>query len=375
MSSVGGVAQYTRALAEGLAALGEEVCVLTDAGQRVSEADKNRIWPLVEKWEGDAVADIILKHENLKSDWTVMQYVPQLYHKSGLAFRAAEIPAILKKRTGCKTAVTFHEFFSAWGLSPRSLFFALMTRRLTSALLEGCDKAVTTCPRYEQDLRKTLPSRPVLTVPVGSSIKHFPLKADDKEGLVRRYGLHGYKVFAVMGVMSPRRNYEIGADILKLAIDRGMKIKMMLIGNMGGPDSAAVRSFKARAAELKVEPLLIETGYLSPEEISAHLQLTDLMIFPQTDGISTRSTALMSALEHECRISAYTPVKGNFLPVLPPGIAFIPAGDRTAFIEKTLSILNSSEHGAVSENGEFFRKHFSGAAISQAYLHFLKGGN
>lgn len=375
LSSVGGVAQYTRMLGENFKALGEEVHILTDAGQRVSENDKDWIHPLVEKWEGDALADILLNHQNLKPDWAVMQYVPQLYHKAGIAFQAANIPAILKKRAGCKTAVTFHEFFSAWGVSPRSIFFALMTRFLTSRLLAGSDKAVTTCPRYENDLRKTFPSRPVLMAPVGSNIKPCPLKADDRERLISKYGLHGYKVFSVLGVMSPRRNYEIGLDILKLVLKRELKFKMMLIGNMGASQSAVVRNFKARAEELKVQHFLIETGHLSAEEVSWHMQLTDVMIFPQIDGISTRSTALMSSLEHGCCIAAYRPVKGNFLQTLPPGIEFADSRGPADFIEKTVRMLAVSGHRDSSENREFFQKHFSANVISQSYLKFLKDLN
>ncbi len=369
---IDGVGEYTWHLASSLRHMGVDARIYTDLDQFAAREMADWVYPVIPSWTGRSVVETLIKYSNLPLDWGCFQYVPQMYGRRGICWGASEIPSALRQKIKCRVATTFHEFIPGWKLNPKGAFLSTVMRLQTRRALAGCDLAITTCSRYVHDLQTISSVRlPVLMIPVGANISPVEVSQRRLEEFRQQHQLHGARVFGVFGRLAPFRNYPSAIRVLDRAIKNGINARLMLIGCVESSNPALFHELLQLARGLGVDKQLIVTGDLSAEEVSLHLQLVDVFLFPLCDGLSTRNTTVMTAMAHGLPIIFHTPRPGNYDGYRVPFGRSVPIGDEEGFIQSAVYFLKEYAHDSIVKrqaNKDYFEKHFSWSSISRQYL-------
>jgi glycosyltransferase involved in cell wall biosynthesis len=268
-------------------------------------------------------------------------------------------------------AVTFHEFVAVRTPRLRDKALAALMSWQTRQVVRGCDLALTTCTRYARYLRALAPDAlPIEEIPVAANICPVPATREAIDELRGRYSLGSKRVFGVFGRLSPWRNYQTAFRVLARARADGLDVVLLMIGNMERSNPGLFQELQALARSLSVNRDVVVTGELPSDAVSLHLRLVDVFLFPQGDGVSTRSTILMSALAHGLPIVAYKPEAGNFDGWNIPCAALVSPGDESGFVSAALRLLESNADD-ISVNAGYYEKHFSWSGIARRYLEAL----
>jgi glycosyltransferase involved in cell wall biosynthesis len=361
-----GIGEYTFHLVRALRAEGVDAHLFTSDGQ---QAEESWVHPVIKRWRGNDAAEAL---RSFGPDWCVFEYAPPLYGPFGFCWSASGIPAALRRKLQCRTAVTFHEFQAAWSLNPLHAALALLLRLQTCRLLKGLDAAIATCPSYAAILRRYAPV-PVSIIPVGANVLPSSSSLEKVQELRKKYRLQTAKIITVFGRLSGFRNVKTAVRVLAKAHRKGISSRLLLLGCLRSSAPGIFQELLDFARKYELEPYLIETGNLSTEELSAHLQMTDLFLFPQTDGISTRNTTALSAMAHGIPIVTYEPVPGNFDGYEIPYGAAVPRGDETLFIQAAVDKLQKPEEPVKQYALQYYESHFSWKRVAQLHQRVFEG--
>ena len=375
---IDGVGMYTWNLACALRDYGIDVQVFTSEEQQVSKdlLKKGWVFPIIKLWQPKAIIKALKSVTGLAPDWFCFQFVPQLYGRGCIAWQVAGILKELKKRFKCKIAVTFHEFTSGWSLNPKDLFLAAFTRLQTRRMLSVIDSAITTCTRYKEILGYLSGHLlPVDVIPVGSNIESIFINSEDLTAQRRQIFPEQAKVFGLFSTLSNFKNCPIAIKALQRARQQGLNAWLYLIGRVESSNPKLFKNLMQLAEKLDVKSQIITSGELSSRNISIQLQMVDVFLFTQINGISTRNTTLMAALAHGLPMVSFAPQSGLFdHSNIPCGI-LVDRHNEENFIKAAVDCLkrsNDLSKNALS-NRDYFYSHFSWPIIAERYLEVLGG--
>lgn len=294
----GGVSDYTKLVADALAAEGDAIHIWCPAagGQvhgdtsngvtvhremaRVSPADLQHVGGLLDAYQGPRRL--------------LVQWVPH-----GYGYRAMNVPFCLwlwnrARRKGDVVEIMAHECFLpfrrwAW----KQNFAALVQRLMTMILLRATRRVWISIPAWEKHWRPLAFGRPVdfSWLPVPSNIEVI----DDPKGtsaVRQHFRVNGNLVLGHFGTYG-RHDRARFKQLLPLLMGNGNKSRIILMG----------RDSDLMLAELiEGRPDLAQsihaTGTLDAEALSRHLSACDVMLQPCQDGVSTRRGTVMAALSH-----------------------------------------------------------------------------
>lgn len=297
----GGVGDYARLVAGGLASVGREVQVWCpslrdDAGDGGESAQRVRVRRELGLFSpGDLRRAGRLLDARPGPRRLLVQYVPH-----GYGYRSANVAfcAWLLKRArvdGDRVEVVVHEPFLEFARGHWRQSAAAAAHRLMAALLLMAARRVwVTTPAWEELLRPFALGRAVdfrwlpvpSTVPVveDAALTCEVRRRSDAEGastLVGHLGTYSTHVF------------ELLEQTLPALLARRADARALLMGR--GSVEARERLLRRRP---ELASRLRATGRLPPRELSAHLAACDLMLQPFPDGVSCRRTSVMAALAH-----------------------------------------------------------------------------
>lgn len=367
--SINGIGDYTIRLTQSLRDLGLDARLFTSASQQSS---LNWVHPVVSSWAKKPVLEAL---EPFRPEVVILQFVPQLYHPRGLCLPMEGVLSEIRKELNAKILITFHEFQTDWELDAKKIAMGIYYRFQTRRLAAQTDALVTTCRAYSDILRKVSPPpRRVHEIPVGTNILPADTDSEKIARLKTKYGLHGKKVMTVFGRMSNFRHMDSALLALAQIRSEGINAVLFILGNTRLSEPKLFESFLITAHSLKVKDSLVETGILPSEEISACLRASDVFLFPQADGISTRSTTVMAALAHGLPVAAREPRPGNFENYEIPYARLAPRGDERAFVREALELVKAKDDiEERNRNFLYWQKNFSWQAIGRSYKAVLEG--
>ena len=293
----GGVSDYTRSIARGLAACGDRVSVW--APQLVTSVTSGppdlgvAVHRLPDHFglRGLRALDAHLDRQPAPRR-ILVQYVPHAF-----GWKALNVPFCLWLRSRRRDSiwVMFHEV--AFPLDRRQALarnaMGVVTRRMASLVGRAAEQVFVSIPAWEPILRTlTHSSVPITWLPVPSAI---PV-VDDAAGTA-----------AVRAAVSPRDPGAVivghfgtyGAltrPLIEDALPRLMSstdCHCLLLGR--GSDVAAADLLRAHPA---FAGRVHGRGNLSARDVSVHLAACDVMLQPYPDGISSRRTSAMAGLAH-----------------------------------------------------------------------------
>ena len=213
-------------------------------------------------------------------DWLVLQYSPFSFGPRGFNLHLPLALRGLRRRCpGLRQAIMVHEPF----VPSTSLKFRMMAtyQRLQLALLgRGADLVSFSVERWAARYRHWFPGRRVAHLPVGSCI---PDTGRGEGAVPPTRGV----TLGFFGTAHASRLLDYTAAAASAVREAGHLRGVLYLG----PDAAAVRGSLAG--------LPLETpGALPGPEVSCRLREIDLYLAPFVDGVSTRRTSLMAALQH-----------------------------------------------------------------------------
>ena len=284
----GGVSDYTRMVALGLARDGDEVHVWApETIQRTPEECGVKVHRIAGGFGLQNLSAISAALRHLPpSSRILVQYVSQAYGWKGM-----NIPFCLWLATRKQPVwVLFHEvaFPFRRSQSPHLNFLALVTHGMASLIAPFAQRVFVSIPAWEQMLAFT-PRVEWLPIPstVSTSVDSRAVAEVRKrlapvspEGVViGHFGTYGVHITPLLN------------QILPPLLTADARRRVHLLGGGGAEYAADFRESFPCFSDRITAP-----GKLPGAEVATHLAACDLLIQPYADGVSTRRTSVMAGL-------------------------------------------------------------------------------
>lgn len=317
---VGGMGDYTKELAKGLANSGHRVSVLTSVLSQEG-GEGFALYPWVSKWGFSSWKAIIT---------LIKEVEPQILHLQYQAAAYGMHPAInllpwRLRLIGHRPFlfVTFHDLRVPY-LFPKA---GPVRRWAIAALARGCNGVIVTNVGDEAEAIG-YGLEPYL-IPIGSNISPRLPPAYDHEEWRARWGIKEEILLSYFGLLHESKGVETLFRALARLLDEGERVKLLMVGGKTGasdPTTAVyAQRMEALSRELRLGGHLLWTGYVGDEEVSANLLASDICVLPYKDGVSLRRGSLMAALVHGLPIISTRPtiqvkelIEGENIVLVPP---------------------------------------------------------
>lgn len=353
----GGVSDYTRLTARGLAAAGDAVTVYAPPAPE-THAMPADTGVVVNRLPGRfGPGSLASLESSLRSaprpDRILVQYVPHAF-----GWKAMNLPfALLLARRFRRIApvwVVFHEvaFPLSWW-PPQHTLIGGLTRVMARLIAGTADRVFVSIPTWGTILKRLCPRvRTPEWLPVPCTLEGAPDPADVTR-LRARFLPTGGRLVGHFGTYGPLIT-DILAPTLTHLLRSAPHAAVLLVGR--GSDafrarySAEVPGFVGR---------VISTGELPAADVSAHLRACDLVLQPFSDGVSSRRTSVMAAMAN--RVPVATNLGFLSEPVWAGKVATVPAPDPSALAGLTARLLSDdAERLAFRDRGNaLYRELFS----------------
>jgi glycosyltransferase involved in cell wall biosynthesis len=218
-------------------------------------------------------------------DWLIVQYNPFSFGDRGFN---PYLPGVLRRiRKTCRRtrlAVMVHEMFMP-ALSPKLAVMSLLQRWQFAAATGLADCVFFSTGPWADGYKQKFPRRRAIHLPVGSNL---PRVQANRSAVRATLGIPAGAI--VLGTFGGGHASKLPGHIAAAARklrDAGKDVRILSIGP-GGPD------IRAAMPELPI----IDMGTLGPQQVSTALQAIDIYCCPFIDGVSTRRSSFMAALQH-----------------------------------------------------------------------------
>ncbi len=323
----GGVSDYSRVVARGLAAAGDDVNVYAPAFAEIDSCDDGvTIRRLLGGFGPRGLVQLARLIGRDPGRRLLVQYVPHAF-----GFKAMNLALCLwlyaYARRNRGVTVMFHEV--QLGVESRVPIRHRLLDKVTGVMARlvarSAQQIFVSTPAWEALLRNYISrEQPVVWLPVPSAIP--PIDDRARVALARRttelgdgtvlghFGTYPAAISATLRTIIPR----------VLACDSSAKVR--LIGANGDVfRQMLVSDSPALAARI------VATGTLPADEISLAISSCDLMMQPYPDGVSSRRSSIMAALDHARPIVTTLGSLTEPLWNESQAVVLVQAGDTTGF--------------------------------------------
>jgi len=288
---VGGVADYTRHIAEALAGSGEEVHVWCPATRERREASGVHVHPGLGRFRPADLRRLSVRLDEFPAPRRILvQWVPH-----GFGYRSMNLWFCLwlaqRAMAGDGVELMVHEPFMELKRGPvRHVLMALVHRLMTLVLMQSATRAWVAIPAWEPLLRPYTLRRQIRIewLPIPGCVSSqacapvSPIRARYAEGpqpLIGHFGSHGREVTALL------------EERLVRIMDCSAKPALLLIGLGGDAFRATLASRHPTWADR-----VHATDYVAAAEVASYLDACDILLQPYPDGITSRRTSAMACL-------------------------------------------------------------------------------
>lgn len=297
----GGVGDFTRELARALIAAGHEAQVIT--GCRMHDAscaieDGITVQRAISSWGRSCWSQVAQIANRDRLEVLNIQYEPAAYAMQvGVNFLPSRW---IRRKIKAPIVTTFHDLLVPY-LFPNA---GPLRWKVVEYLARRSDAVIVT---NEED-RARLSSLQSLTsnlhvIPIGSNIDPSLAGEFDQVFERARWGIQPDEhILGYFGFLNLSKGGSDLMQALKVSSDRGLPVKLLLIGGRTGSSDPTNAEYAAQVERLidslGVKDRVIPTDYLEPPEVSRALLICDAVVLPYVDGASLRRGSLLAALAH-----------------------------------------------------------------------------
>lgn len=302
----GGLGDYTRELARALAALQNDVHVLTRAtpslkGLAIEEGVT--VHRVIERWNWSSLSLLGRFIQTYRPDVLNLQYQAAAYH---MHVAINMLPRWFARRI--PVVVTFHDLLPPY-LFPKA---GALRQRVVLDMARRAATAIVTNVEDRDALRQANVLNATL-IPIGSNITPVPLSPRfDREAWLRARSIPaGTRVVGYFGFMNESKGGETLIRALAELVEANVDVRLMLIGGQTGESDPTNVDYAHQvmqlAGELRLRDRIVLTGYMGDRDVSESLVVCDCLALPYRDGASFRRGTLMAALAHGCAVVTTEP--------------------------------------------------------------------
>jgi glycosyltransferase involved in cell wall biosynthesis len=286
----GGVSDYTRLLACGLAEHGDEVHIWAPEHEGPQPEDSGvEVHRVSGPFGPAALRRLSAALDRMPRPFEILvQYVPHAF-----GWKAMNVPFcvwLFRQRTE-HVSVMFHEavFPLAWSQPLRHNVLGVVTRIMAALVVRSAERNFVSIPAWAPFLQRMSPRSPVHWLPVPSNVSTV-LSEDIRDNLRRQLAPKpGTLVIGHFGTFG-RLLKPLLMSVLPPLLEDPARIGLLI--GPGGPEFAAelVARFPHLSGRLHC------TGGLQACDVAPWLGAADLLIQPYSDGASSRRGTLMAGI-------------------------------------------------------------------------------
>jgi glycosyltransferase involved in cell wall biosynthesis len=289
----GGVSDYSRLVACGLANKGDDVCVWAPACDGESPADAGvEVHRLPDQFGLRGLIALSAGLSQFQGPRRILvQYVPHAFGWKALNFPLC-LWLLARRRDSIR--LMFHEVYFPLekGQKVAHKVLAYGTRWMALIAAHSAERVYVSIPSWKYLLEElTSTASPITWLPVPSNID--VVNEPQASAAIRtQYTLSGEYLIGHFGTYG----LHIGnllVSLLPKVLHGVPNAKIVLLGAGG---NRIIKYLDSRHPDLSDR--VIATGALDSKNLSHHLTACDLMIQPYVDGVSTRRGSVMAALAH-----------------------------------------------------------------------------
>jgi glycosyltransferase involved in cell wall biosynthesis len=307
-------------------------------------------------WQPDRLSVLKEAIDALGPDHVVLQYTPLSYALTG-GYPNVALDAFweaLGRRY--RTSLILHEtYFRAWW-HPPSWVTGSLQKWLMQRLVRHSHRVLTASHPLIEEIRRWPRRPPCLLLPLGTNV---PVAPADRAALRARYGVAPYEqVLTLFGGGEGLRRMRAHVEAVDAEFAaRSTPARWLLLGGIPGD------WFSLRLAAIR-------PGFLAVEDLSAHLQMTDIFLMPHISGLCAKRSALIAALAHGL------PVVGTRGPYTDafwddaPGVTLVDRRPARAIARAAAAL--ATDEGLLrrqgTENLRLFESRFAWTSVAEAFV-------
>jgi len=166
----------------------------------------------------------------------------------------------------------------------------MLSRMLETWAVKRADAVTLICEGLRNDIvSRGVPAAKLTVIPNAVNPEKFKADSPVDRDLVQKLALDGHIVLGFIGSFYHYEGLHFLIDALRALIDRGHKIKLLLVG--GGEQEAQLKS---RAARLGLVNEIVFTGRVPNSDVGRFYSVVDILVYPR---ISMRLTELVTPLK------------------------------------------------------------------------------
>jgi glycosyltransferase involved in cell wall biosynthesis len=287
---VGGVADYTRIVAEALAAMGDEVHVWSPAAKsHAANQGGVQVHPLPDRYSPRTLSRLTRELAALRSPYRLLlQYTPNAFGMLGTNYPFALWLAALRVRPW----VMFHELYMplTFAQPVRHNALALAQRLMLLLLMQSTERAFVTIPTWGELLEAYSCGQPIEWLPIFSNIATTTDRAQTNAVREQYRRADGGVLLGHFGTYGALIR-ELLVQIVPPLLERDARRTFLLMGSGSEAFADSLRRSHPNLADR-----IPATGTLNSDALAAHLAACDLLVQPYPDGVSTRRGSLIAGM-------------------------------------------------------------------------------
>jgi glycosyltransferase involved in cell wall biosynthesis len=292
----GGVGAFTHRVAVALVELGHQVHVITTEGSFAPQDESEPaivVHRVVGNWRWGCWRQI-LRVATIES----LEILNVQYQAAAYGMHPA-INLVPSRRQDVLVTATFHDLRAPY-LFPKA---GPLRWWVVHALGSRADGVIVTNQEDHVKLEKTIPTKRLSLIPIGSNILPSVPEEYDRDAERSSWGVGaGDVLLGHFGFLNESKGGEELMRVLALLLDRGIPAHLLMIGGRVGTSDPTNRLYAeqvdALINELGIGERVHWTGYTNPEQVSKGLLATDVCLLPYRDGVSFRRGTLHACLAH-----------------------------------------------------------------------------
>jgi glycosyltransferase involved in cell wall biosynthesis len=292
-----GVGDYTLGLARALQEQGHDVVVITRPEQGARPTGIQVVDAPLGGWKD--LHGVVRLLERERVELAQIEYSGYGWSRWGFSFWLNALVRAIRQR-GIAVNIGLHETYLNFLQHPQLIPISLFQRVHVWLLIAASSQVFVNTPERQRVLRRRLLwcRAKIEYRPNSSTIPVAPLAEEDRRELrVLRSAGPDDCIVATFGLFQKATNLQAVIDAVATA-QTARPLRLWLLGDPRGAQPEYLAMLRQRVQGSGIEGRVFWSGYLPPEQVSAHLQAADVFVLPQPDGHLTRSGAFMAAAAH-----------------------------------------------------------------------------